>query len=183
MDLLLLRLETLSPLITKFILIESDKTFTGLPKILHWRDIGSHQPRFLPYLPQISSHVLTNLTSTNPWINEYTQRDMIGTHAKNLGYEDDDILIVSDVDEIPNPERIKEILKCSHTFPLTLRSTFHYYYYEYVKPTFWYGIQVINLGLLEEMEVSEWRRNLGVLGSGELRASNVEQKNINVICL
>ena len=112
--------------------------------------MGSKEPRFEKYLHQIESFVVSDFSSSDdPWVNEYIQRDAIGSRARSM-YESSDVLVISDVDEIPNPARLEEIVACEAvTFPLTLRSSFHYYYYEYVKPSYWFGVQVVNLGLIE----------------------------------
>jgi hypothetical protein len=77
-ELLLLRLRLLSPHVTKFLLVESDRTFTGKPKAALFRDTLSRDPEFAPYLSQIISTVHglpPPSASVTAWDNEYVRSE------------------------------------------------------------------------------------------------------------
>lgn len=98
-EVLEIRVNELAPLKPTHILIESKYTFTGKEKPLEY-NLGS-----------IRYENLINFCADVPnngdaWDNEYTQRNYIKTALQNLSPKDDDIIIISDVDEVPSCEAI-----------------------------------------------------------------------------
>jgi beta-1,4-mannosyl-glycoprotein beta-1,4-N-acetylglucosaminyltransferase len=104
-DLLLLRLEFLSPVIDKFVIIEAEYSFSGNIKPLHFNIYKELFSRFsdkiiYDYIPY--EHYIKD----NAWENEYFQRRFIKTKLADIG--DDDIVHITDVDEIPDLYAILE---------------------------------------------------------------------------
>lgn len=96
--LLRLRLETLAPVVHRFVIAEATRTFTGAAKPLHFRP-----ERFADFADRIVHVVVDDLAEkpATAWDNEHRQRDAL---ARGLAQaRPDDWVIVSDVDEIPNP--------------------------------------------------------------------------------
>ncbi len=128
-DLLVYRLHYLNPIVDFFIIVESNHTFMGIPKELYFNNI-KHHPIFTPFLHKIIHIVLPTLPYLHPnitlgeqWFNEYYQRNQIHQGILQLSLNDDDYIIISDIDEIPDKDRIEEldIEKCE------LEQDFYYY--------------------------------------------------------
>jgi len=123
LDLLELRLEELYDHVDIFLIVESDKTFTGKPKPLFYKNNSN---RFSKWSDKIHHYVvddmpisvsdteLTNFTiiesqKTIEFYREAHQRNSIGRALKELNITFDDIVIVSDVDEFPNTNIFKNL--------------------------------------------------------------------------
>ncbi|GAB4829249.1 hypothetical protein Ancab_018915 [Ancistrocladus abbreviatus] len=86
-DILTIRWKELYPYVTQFVLLESNSTFTGLPK---------------------------PLKGENPFIEEAYQRVALDQLLRIAGISDDDLLIMSDVDEIPSRHTINLLRWCDN---------------------------------------------------------------------
>jgi hypothetical protein len=102
LDLLELRLNYLNKLVDKFIIVESAYTFSGIPKPLHFSNNTHRFTRFLNKINYLTDTAKPNLTSA--WANEYHQRNLLKTGLHSA--KDDDLIILSDLDEIPYLDRI-----------------------------------------------------------------------------
>ena len=100
--LLELRLNYLDEIVDKFVIVEANKTFSGNPKKQNF-DIN----KFEKFKDKIIYVFLEDLPETdNPWVRESFQRNYIQEVLKKENAKDDDIVIVSDVDEIPTVNAI-----------------------------------------------------------------------------
>ena len=106
LDMLKIRLNVMSPIVDKFVISEATETFSGLKKPLYYEE---NKEMFAEFADKII-HVVVDDTPEG-----YTHdRDTFQKNAVTRGLKDctdEDIIIFSDLDEIPNPEKIKEILK------------------------------------------------------------------------
>ena len=144
-DLLLeLRLNTLHAHVDKFVIVESLYTFTGkkrdklnfdIEKFSAFRDkiiyvVNDTPPTF--YEKEFCSNSsVVKAGETDPWENESIARNSI---MKGLiGANDHDIIIVSDVDEIPRPEALAQF--SSRHICTTLYQNFY---------NFKFNVQVLN---------------------------------------
>jgi beta-1,4-mannosyl-glycoprotein beta-1,4-N-acetylglucosaminyltransferase len=102
-DLLRLRLAILDNYIDRFVIVEADKTFTGNRKTQKF-----NASNFKEWNHKISYSFITDLKENpvSPWQNEVHQRNSLQNGLDDL--LDDDIIILSDLDEIPNPVAIRE---------------------------------------------------------------------------
>jgi beta-1,4-mannosyl-glycoprotein beta-1,4-N-acetylglucosaminyltransferase len=106
LDLLELRLTILDDVVDRFVLVEAGQSHTGLAKPLHFHD---NIERFARWRGRIDHVALPNLPPDNDaWANDSTQRNAIGRGLPDVA--DDDLVIVSDIDEIPRRESIEAIL-------------------------------------------------------------------------
>jgi beta-1,4-mannosyl-glycoprotein beta-1,4-N-acetylglucosaminyltransferase len=105
LDLLEIRLQELSNVVDYFVLVESNVTFTGNPKEYLFEN---NKERFSAYLNKIRYIKVDDTPeTTDPWVREKFQRA-----AGSRGLFDavpEDIIIVSDCDEIPRAEMIEMI--------------------------------------------------------------------------
>jgi beta-1,4-mannosyl-glycoprotein beta-1,4-N-acetylglucosaminyltransferase len=85
-----------------FILAESNVTFSQKPKHLVFEE---NQKRFKPFLHKIRHIVVNDAPSSgDPWQNEAFQRNAIVRGLfEATPVNDLDLIILSDVDEVPDP--------------------------------------------------------------------------------
>ena len=112
LDLLEIRLNTLAPVVDRFIIAEATRTHSGKPKELLFE---KHRERYAAFADKIIYIVVDDLLSEEevakdtfnlPWVNENRQRNALVRGLVEA--KDDDIIMVSDLDEIPRPEKIPE---------------------------------------------------------------------------
>jgi beta-1,4-mannosyl-glycoprotein beta-1,4-N-acetylglucosaminyltransferase len=125
LDMLKYRLETLYPVVDKFVLVESPLTHRGNPKKLYYQE---NKHLFEKYSDKIIHLVDTDLLDNppTPWLNEGHQRNYIVKGLESL--RDDDIVLISDVDEIFDPEVIKNIDRHLGAHPFVSMKMDMYYY-------------------------------------------------------
>ena len=142
LELLELRLETLNDVVDRFVLVEADQSHTGEAKPLFFAE---NRTRFRPYLDKIEHVVVRDLPETNePWERDRFQRNAI---LRGLTQVDDgDLILVSDMDEIPRPESVLQLsgdgrcLRLLERDPIVLVQDHHYYYINCLDPAEpWYG--------------------------------------------
>ena len=126
LDMLELRLNELNEHVDKFVLVEATHTFAGNPKRLHFE---KSKERYKDYLHKIEHVIVDDCPNTdNPWDNDYNQRRSIRKGLEKMSPNDDDIIIISDVDEIPNPYAIELIKKHDTDTPFTMFIMDMYYF-------------------------------------------------------
>ena len=134
LDILKKRLKYLSPVVDKFVLVESTKTFRGNSKELFYEQ---NKKDFDEWKDKII-HVIVedNPDDKNPWIREAHQRNCITRGLTELSVED--LVMISDVDEVPKTEIIRKLHKSLDTISLHM-ITFNYsieYFQTFEK---WFG--------------------------------------------
>ncbi|MGN0846574.1 MAG: hypothetical protein ACI4RA_04225 [Kiritimatiellia bacterium] len=103
LDLLELRLAILDPVVDRFVIAEGTRTFSGKPKELFFE---ANRARFAKWLPKIRYIVVDDWPDTDDaWVMENFQRNALARGWGDLA--DDDVVIFSDLDEIPNPEAVR----------------------------------------------------------------------------
>lgn len=106
LDILNLRLHILNPLVDKFIIEEATVTFSGEPKELCFE---KNKELFREFLPKIEYIVVDN----SPVDASTHERDRFQKNALEKGLKDagdEDVIILSDVDEIPNPKVLEKLI-------------------------------------------------------------------------
>lgn len=128
LNLLKVRMETLWEEVDYFVICEADRTFSGKPKTLTFKD---NQASFADY-----SSKIIHLTCQDdnpeltPFEREWFQRDFFKTALSNFVL-DSDLIIYSDVDEIPRPTAIRQAiadLAYSSGFVHFAQDLFYYYF-------------------------------------------------------
>lgn len=106
-DVLKIRLSELYPFVDKFILVEGSKTQSGNDKPFYFED---NKHLFKEYLDKIEHVKVDNWPErTSAWDFDIFQRNCIADGFEKIGVRDDDIIMVSDVDEIPFPSALNKI--------------------------------------------------------------------------
>jgi len=104
LDVLELRLEVLDRYVDRFVLVESEVNHKGEPKELFFQN---NRQRYAKWLPKITHIIVTTEESPkdqDPWCREKYQRESILRGVQDVPNES--IVMVSDVDEIPDLARI-----------------------------------------------------------------------------
>lgn len=106
LDILKLRMHVLNDIVDKFVVSESTVTFSGDPKPLYFAE---NKEMFAEFQDKIIHKVVDDTPmDTSAFLRDSHQKCAV---ARGLAEaKDDDIVIFSDVDEIPNPEAVKKVL-------------------------------------------------------------------------
>ena len=153
-ELLDLRLNILSPYIDKFIITEGDKTFSGISKdsvylqnkdkFSKWEDKIIHNFINIPDLP-------------DTWSREIYSRNS----PMSLSiFNDDDLILTSDLDEIPNPEVIEakdEWLTNDTHFSFQQKR--YVYYINNYETDMWFGTRAATYKYLKNNTIDNIREN------------------------
>ncbi|KAL1807284.1 hypothetical protein ACET3Z_030352 [Daucus carota] len=128
-DLLTIRWKELHPYVTEFVLLESNSTFTGLPKPLVF---ASNRDKFKFIESRLTYGKIPGRyqRGKNPFVEEAYQRLALDFLLKQAGIQDDDLLIMSDVDEIPSRHTINLLRWCDDT-PQVLHLRLKNYLYSF----------------------------------------------------
>ena len=103
LEILAIRLNEMSPVVDRFVLVEAKRTYQGQPKPLYYND---NKYLFKQYQKKLI-HIVTDFPDNIPnyypkksaaWRREYFQRDQIALGLKSA--KKNDLVIVADVDEI-----------------------------------------------------------------------------------
>ena len=126
-DLLLeVRLNTLNEYVDKFIIVEATRTHSGKEKKLNF-NINN----FSKFKKKIK-YIIVEDIPLNPgsykkdWADDHI-RDQYQRNAISRGYkdcDDEDLIMISDLDEIPNPKKIKEFL-VKNKYACFVQKNFH----------------------------------------------------------
>ena len=139
LDWLEIRLNTLHEEVDYFVILESTRTFTGQPKTLALND---NWERFEKFRKQIIYHVFEEPPKSampdnwDNWGYERYQKNAMFTQVLPRLVDDrapvkGDVLLMSDLDEVPKPESIALIRHCDFPRRLTLKSRFYYYSFQW----------------------------------------------------
>ncbi|XP_047082105.1 beta-1,4-mannosyl-glycoprotein 4-beta-N-acetylglucosaminyltransferase-like isoform X2 [Lolium rigidum] len=114
LDILDIRWHELGPYVTEFVLLESNSTFTGLEKKLHFKE---NRQKFEFAESRLTYGMIGGrfVKGENPFVEESYQRVALDQLLKIAGITDDDLLIMSDVDEIPSGHTINLLRWCDDT--------------------------------------------------------------------
>jgi hypothetical protein len=156
LDLLLVRMRLLSAVVFKFVVVEAVVTHAGQPKRLVFQDNRALFAEFemqvlhvaldsLPQQPDACAPGNSSCSYSTHWMREGGQRNAImaaieqycaqhaSSSASSSSYSSsacssDDIVLVSDVDELPRPEAVRQLQHCAgFHFPVALAMRMHYY--------------------------------------------------------
>ena len=135
LDLLDIRLNVLNDYVDKFVLVESPYTHSGFKKQLFFKENKYKFEKFkdkivtFEYVPQ--AEILENKPNNFTWILENLQRNSIlNALLTQKSINNDDIVVVSDVDEIPDPIVLRNIVDAvsNNNYTIRLIQKMHYYY-------------------------------------------------------
>lgn len=136
-----LRFNILDKYVDYFVVIEGNKTHSGEIKKKNF-----NIKKFLKFKKKIIYFFINDFPfSKDRWVLENFQRNYIKKVLENNIIEDHDYIIISDADEIPNLEKIKEIRLNQEDIYAFEQKTF-YYKINLLNPkdTPWYGSKLVS---------------------------------------
>jgi beta-1,4-mannosyl-glycoprotein beta-1,4-N-acetylglucosaminyltransferase len=184
LDILEIRLNILYEYVDYFVIVESSVTHSGQSKPFYFED---NKDRFSKFLDKIIHYKVydtpesfENLEfSTNPIVNEIysyinTQTNRFNKYSQPdygrdfyqkecvrrplINCNDDDIIIISDADEIPNPDLLSGIKSISLENTIYSLNQYTYYYYlNVLKQTDWYGSKIALYKNVKNLSFNEVR--------------------------
>lgn len=169
LDLLELRLDILDDVVDKFVISEANYTHKGYTKPYHFlenRERFSKWADKIIYLPVDFEDTITdrginfhrkNEIKQEQWLLENQQRDAILYGLEECN--DDDIVFVGDLDEIPNLQNFPDKINGAVSFV----QTFYYYYADNKsigpKDEYWVGTVAANYKFLKSVSPQYLRDN------------------------
>ena len=154
-----LRLNILDGFVQKFVIVESTKDHTGKDKILNF-DINN----FSKFKNKINYIILDNMPINFKSYKKNWQvhhlRDQFQRNELERGYRDssdNDLIMISDIDEIPNPDRIKEF-KIENKYACFMQKNFQSKINLLnVTDSDWMGTKIIQK---KNLKSPQWLRNI-----------------------
>ncbi len=171
-DLLTIRLNVLDPVVDYFVITESTVTFSGNKKPLYYAE---NKDLFEQFHHKII-HIIVDDTPDGDTISPF-DRDAFQKTARNRGLENslpDDLIIYSDLDEMPNPKKVNEIIKNFDSTKIYHFAQRQFYFYlnleevsgkllsyagdySYIKNKQWLGTYMFQKSLLDTYSLSQLR--------------------------
>jgi len=164
LDLLELRFKILDSSVDYFVLVEATKTHAGKIKPLYFNE---NKKRFKQWEKKIIHIIVEDMPNPGKiyfkkfwrfssalglgrWKPEIYQRNQIARGLRNC--KDEDIIIVSDLDEIPNPKKFNELIEYSKSNKVVLFGQNLYYCFlnGFAYPG-WEGSRACNFKLLKSL--------------------------------
>jgi beta-1,4-mannosyl-glycoprotein beta-1,4-N-acetylglucosaminyltransferase len=142
----------------KFILVEATKTHSGKDKELFYEQ---NKARYQKWADKIV-HILVDdfPESDDAWVPERFQRDAIQRGLKQLSLSDTDTVLISDLDEIPNPALVSQVYSGIYA----LRQDAYYYNLTCVVRNCWLHPRIMNWGTYKKIGSPQTCRMGGVNG-------------------
>jgi beta-1,4-mannosyl-glycoprotein beta-1,4-N-acetylglucosaminyltransferase len=186
LDLLELRLEILDSVVDFHIITESNMTHSGIPKPFNYDENKERFKKFWPKiiyqkvddLPtnfmdldpsraknELQSLIFQKLNNHTHWPKNHTGygRDAYEKEAVLLQMgvcNSEDIIVSSDLDEIPNPDTLREVLKNFDVNQIyNFAQRMFYYYLNVEKEDNWIGPTVVSFRKFKDGSVSDFRLN------------------------
>ena len=144
LELLEFRFQTLYEHVDYFVIAEANRTHTGKDKDFIF---DKNKDRFSEFMDKVIHVKIEDLpiyreemvkaSGVDDWAPENYQRNCLARGLNNQNLTPEDRIIVSDLDEIPNPQTLKENL-CRRQW-VTLRQKLYYYYINCEQKQMWDG--------------------------------------------
>ena len=184
LDLLNYRLSILSPYVDYFVLVEAKYSHSGKEKPLFYDENKQLFEKFqnkiihiiLDELPYKYPNI--NYNANNQWENENFNRNQIMLGINKLILEDCDIIFTSDLDEIPNPNILLNLINNALEFDKDglNRLACDMYYYNLntlIGRSSWHGIKLITFATykkldltFQDMRTHEFKHHVNIIPDG-----------------
>jgi len=155
LEILKIRLAEVYDVVDHIILVEATKTHSGKDKPLYYNEnkylFSQYQDKIIHLITDYSEQheFCKHITAGNEhWYRENYQREYLKVGINKLGLADDDIILTTDCDEIPNSDLLKAIkfgslpIENGRVFSLTM--TLYYYTIEYTTDRKWSHPKLLN---------------------------------------
>jgi len=165
LELLDIRLNILNDIVDRFVIVEAKKTHSNDDKFLFFDENKSMFDKFSNKIMHI---IVDDFPEWNgdPWVYEKFQRAAIMRGLEKC--ENDDIIIISDLDEIPKPNMLKKIVdKKTNNKIFVFKSILYRYYlnYEVINAGDWIlGPRLVNYNTIKRVGLESIRFYESVFG-------------------
>ncbi len=151
LDLLELRLNELYDHVDFFVLVEATKTQSGLDKPLYFE---INKARYQKFLKKIIHVKVSEFPQGDAWSKDIYQRRCIAYGLGHLRVGADDIIMISDLDEIPKMQSVIPMLPfVKQAEYLVCRMDYHVYFYDLkVKDFKWNGTVLCTGDLVSKLD-------------------------------
>ena len=109
LELLELRLETYYDIVDTFVIVEADKTHANIPKPFNFLENIERYQKYLPKINYVMDTSFVPYEGADDWSIENNQRNNIMKGLTDA--EPDDLILISDVDEFPDPAILKTLIE------------------------------------------------------------------------
>jgi len=169
-DLLLdLRLNTLNNYVDYFVIVEGNKTWQNNPKKFKF-DIN----KFSNFSHKIIYIKVDDLPDgIDPYLRENHQRNCIKRGL--IKAQKDDLVIISDLDEIPNPEKIKSFNKKMHYAVFKQKHFYYKFNLQSINSPYWQGSRIC---VYKYLKSPQWLRELKFKKRSFWRIDKLKLNNI-----
>ena len=160
-DMLNYRLSMLNNFVDYFVIVEATHTHVGKEKILYSSEnvelFERYKDKIIHIVVDDFPHKYPNINCTNgeQWTNERYQRDCIKRGLDTLQLNDDDVIIIADLDEIPDPITLTKIKQNEIIVNINILVLDLYYYN--LKTRFnskWYHTKILSYQKYNELSIS-----------------------------
>ena len=151
-ELLEIRMNILGDYVDKFVITEGDITFSGKPKESYF---SKNRMRFAQWEDKIIHNQIKLPDLPGPWEREiYSRNSMVDI----VGVEDDDLILMSDGDEIPNPEVLNHASEwVSNDTHFTFEQSCYAYWFNNLYSDTWFGSRAALYQHLKNTTVDDLR--------------------------
>lgn len=160
-DLLEMRLNILKDHVDYFIITESENTFSGNPKELFFEKNKQLFEKFKNKIIYNPISIPSNITIT--WDREIWQRNSQWEIIKKIA-TDDDLILTSDVDEIPSIEVLEKADKWfDKNYLYHFQQDMFMYYLNNFKTSNWFGTRACSKSLLSQRSIDDIRESTEII--------------------
>tara|TARA_B110000027_G_C16122343_1_gene304033 strand:- start:2407 stop:8319 length:5913 start_codon:yes stop_codon:yes gene_type:complete len=160
LEMLNYRLNILNDVVDYFVLVEATHTHVGKEKPLFYQDNKHLFEKFNHKIIHIIVDDFThkfpniNIEKEEQWINERYQRDCISRGIDKLSLQNNDVITITDLDEIPNPKILEQIKNNEIKVDINIIEMDLYYYNLHSKMDhLWYHAKIITFKKYNELKL------------------------------
>lgn len=160
LDMLTYRLNILNDVVDYFVLVEATHTFVGKEKPLFYQEnkhlFEKFNHKIIHIIVDDFPHKYPNIDfeKKEQWNNEKFQRNCISRGINELELNNNDLIIIADVDEIPNPKTLEQIKNNEIIVDInTIELDFYYYNLNCKMNHKWYNTKILTFNKYKELKI------------------------------
>jgi beta-1,4-mannosyl-glycoprotein beta-1,4-N-acetylglucosaminyltransferase len=154
------RLEVLNDVVDHFVIVEATHTHAGHEKQMYFEE---NKMLFEPYMNKII-HVIVNdfqykfpninISNGDQWKNEGFQRNCIKRGLDHIDLRPNDIITITDLDEIPDPNTLQKIKTAEIVVDVNiLEQDFYYYNLNTINISKWHHPKILTFNRFSSLDL------------------------------
>jgi beta-1,4-mannosyl-glycoprotein beta-1,4-N-acetylglucosaminyltransferase len=159
-EMLTYRLNVLDEIVDYFILVEATHTHIGKEKPLFYQEnkdlFEKFNHKIIHVVVDDFPHKFPNIdiSKDEQWINERFQRDCISRGLDKLSLQNDDVITITDLDEIPNPNILEKFKNNEISVDVNIiKMDFYYYNLNSRMDHDWFHAKVLTFKKYNELKI------------------------------